>query len=138
MSLLKRHWTNADRLLKVLENYLMEGVLVSELVLNNNAKLMGTARECNVTIRWLMLRMLNTHTHTHTHTLSLSLCLSLFVCLSCHLIHAFSNTLLIHVRDASVRVDSACGNKKVRELVMKGFDHSKLLLLVLKTAQVRP
>jgi hypothetical protein len=80
MSLLKRHWTNADRLLKVLENYLMEGVLVSELVLNNNAKLMGTARECNVTIRWLMLRMLNTHTHTHTHSLSLSLSLSL--CLS--------------------------------------------------------
>jgi hypothetical protein len=82
MSLLKRHWTNADRLLKVLENYLMEGVLVSELVLNNNAKLMGTARECNVTIRWLMLRMLNTHTHTHTHTHSLSLSLVILYTLS--------------------------------------------------------
>ena len=31
--------------------------------------------------------------------------------------------------------DSACLNKKVKELVMKGFDHAKLLVLILKTAQ---
>ena len=67
ISLLKRHWGNADRLLKVLENNLMEGVLVLDQVLNNNAKLMSTARECNVTIRWLMLRMSSHFKQHHQH-----------------------------------------------------------------------
>eukprot|EP01094_Clydonella_sp_ATCC50884_P026383 TRINITY_DN7212_c0_g1_i1.p1 TRINITY_DN7212_c0_g1~~TRINITY_DN7212_c0_g1_i1.p1 ORF type:complete len:1153 (+),score=449.83 TRINITY_DN7212_c0_g1_i1:73-3531(+) len=81
-----RHWTNAKRLLELSEQYLMEGILGTDLVLEKNAKLLKHARDCNVAIRWLMLH-------------------------------------------------SACQNKKVREMVMKGFDPQTLLVLILKTAQ---
>ena len=43
------------RLLKNVDVYLKEGVLNREFVLDNIAKLMAVVRDCNVTIRWIML-----------------------------------------------------------------------------------
>ena len=37
------------------ENYLTEGTLVADFVLDNVGKLMNCLRECNVTLRWIML-----------------------------------------------------------------------------------
>ena len=36
-------------------NYLREGVLVEEFILDSIPKLMNCLRDCNVTLRWLML-----------------------------------------------------------------------------------
>ncbi|XP_041358411.1 WASH complex subunit 5-like [Gigantopelta aegis] len=48
-----------DRLHPLLEKYLKEGVLKEEFVLDNIPKLMNCMRECNVTLRWLMLHTSN-------------------------------------------------------------------------------
>lgn len=48
----------ADKLQKVypqVQQYLKEGVLQEEFVLDNIPKLMAAIRDCNVTLRWLML-----------------------------------------------------------------------------------
>jgi len=37
------------------EEYLTEGTLVEEYVLDNISKLMNDLRTCNVTLRWVML-----------------------------------------------------------------------------------
>ncbi|XP_071117463.1 WASH complex subunit 5-like [Haliotis cracherodii] len=50
-----RYSQKLERLHPVLEKYLKEGVLVEEFVLDNIPKLMNAIRECNVTLRWLML-----------------------------------------------------------------------------------
>ena len=36
-------------------DYLNEGTLVEDYVLDNISRLMGCLRECNTTIRWIML-----------------------------------------------------------------------------------
>ena len=37
------------------EQYLKEGTLVEDYVLDNVSRLMGCLRECNVTLRWVIL-----------------------------------------------------------------------------------
>jgi WASH complex subunit strumpellin len=51
----QRHITKMPKLNKVILQYLKEGVLVEETVLDSIAKLLDVMREANVTIRWLML-----------------------------------------------------------------------------------
>ena len=46
---------NLQRLTVTLQKYLKEGVLQDEFVMDNIPKLMNVMRECNVTLRWLML-----------------------------------------------------------------------------------
>ena len=38
-----------------MEEYLTEGTLVEDYVLDNISKLMGCLRSCNVTLQWVML-----------------------------------------------------------------------------------
>ena len=56
-----RHGKKTEQLIPMVSNYLKEGVLREEFVLDHIPKLMNVLRECNVTIQWLML---------HTATLS--------------------------------------------------------------------
>jgi len=46
-----------DQCQKVLDQYLTEGVLTEEYILDNLNKLLAATREANVTIRWLMLHL---------------------------------------------------------------------------------
>ena len=63
--------TLCDCIICQVEGYLTEGTLAEDFVLDNVGKLMNCLRECNVTLRWIML-------HTAAgETLSLSLSLSL-------------------------------------------------------------
>ncbi|XP_033109698.1 WASH complex subunit 5-like, partial [Anneissia japonica] len=50
-----RYDQRLQKLRKVARHYLTEGSLTEEYVLDNIPKLMNCLRECNVTIRWLML-----------------------------------------------------------------------------------
>ncbi len=42
---------------KQVEDYLTEGTLVEDYVLDNIGRLMSCIRECNVTLRWIMLHI---------------------------------------------------------------------------------
>ena len=44
---------------KALNHYLKEGVLVEEYILSHRSKLMNNLRDCNVTLRWIMLAKLS-------------------------------------------------------------------------------
>ena len=44
-----------ERLIPGVQQYLKEGVLGEEFVLDNIPKMMNVLRECNVTLRWMML-----------------------------------------------------------------------------------
>ena len=46
---------------KMLQHYLTEGVLTDEFALDNTPQLLHCVRECNVTIRWLMLHRTARH-----------------------------------------------------------------------------
>lgn len=46
-----------DSVLKMLDQYLTEGVLNEEYILEHIHKLLNSLREANVTIRWLFLRI---------------------------------------------------------------------------------
>jgi WASH complex subunit strumpellin len=48
-------WTRVPTLLTTLGNLLREGVLTEQFILENRSSLLATLRECNVTLRWLML-----------------------------------------------------------------------------------
>ena len=48
--------TKVPKLLQQLKQLLTEGVLIEQFVLENIAKLLNTLRECNTTIRWLMMQ----------------------------------------------------------------------------------
>lgn len=50
-----RYGAKAGNLISVVQNYLKEGVLRDDYVLDNIPKLMNVMRECNVTLRWMML-----------------------------------------------------------------------------------
>ncbi|XP_077866142.1 WASH complex subunit 5-like [Saccoglossus kowalevskii] len=50
-----RYATKVPKLNDLVKRYLQEGTLTEEYVLDNIPKLMNCLRECNVTIRWLML-----------------------------------------------------------------------------------
>ena len=50
-----RHGEHVDKLIPQLEQYLKEGVLREEFLLDNIAKLMNVMRQANVTLRWIML-----------------------------------------------------------------------------------
>lgn len=50
-----RHIVNVKTVNNQVLNFLKEGVLIEEYVLDNIPKLMNLLRECNVTYRWLML-----------------------------------------------------------------------------------
>ncbi|XP_071483871.1 WASH complex subunit 5-like [Diadema antillarum] len=50
-----RHNKRLEQLVQMTKHYLTEGNLTEEYVLDNIPKLMNCLRECNVTIRWLML-----------------------------------------------------------------------------------
>uniref|UniRef100_H2YIV2 WASH complex subunit 5 n=1 Tax=Ciona savignyi TaxID=51511 RepID=H2YIV2_CIOSA len=60
----KQHALNHGQQLRTsvqsVNHFLKEGVLTSEFMLDNIPKLMNTLRECNVTMRWLMLHSINT------------------------------------------------------------------------------
>lgn len=53
------YWNRVDNVLKVLDQYLTEGILVEEFILENINRLLASLRDANVTIRWLIL-----HTNT--------------------------------------------------------------------------
>jgi WASH complex subunit strumpellin len=48
--------SKVPKLLAQLKQLLTEGVLIEQFVLENIAKLLNTLRECNTTIRWLMMQ----------------------------------------------------------------------------------
>ena len=50
-----RYSQKCEQLLPALNQYLKEGVLREDFVLDNIPKLMNVMRECNVTLRWMML-----------------------------------------------------------------------------------
>lgn len=50
-----RHCKKLDKLIGDTKHYLTEGTLTEEFVLDNIPKLMNCLRDCNVTIRWLIL-----------------------------------------------------------------------------------
>ncbi|CAK9191029.1 unnamed protein product [Sphagnum troendelagicum] len=54
-----KHSSKVPQLLLELSRFLSEGVLTQEFVLNNIQRLLACVRECNVTLRWLLL-----HYHT--------------------------------------------------------------------------
>lgn len=53
--LVDRYQQQVKRLIKDLEHYLTEGVLTETFVLDSINKLMNCLRDCNVTIRWLVM-----------------------------------------------------------------------------------
>lgn len=56
MKLKNLYWGKIDSVFKMLDQYLTEGVLGEEYILDHIQKLLTGLREANVTIRWLMLR----------------------------------------------------------------------------------
>lgn len=54
-----RHQGRLCRLIPRLQQLLKEGALQEEFVLDSVPKLLNTARECNVTLRWLLLHTVN-------------------------------------------------------------------------------
>ncbi|XP_035208571.1 WASH complex subunit 5-like [Stegodyphus dumicola] len=50
-----KYHTRVVKLVPQVENLLKEGALSEEIVLDNVPKLLNIARECNVTLRWLLL-----------------------------------------------------------------------------------
>lgn len=54
-NLKQNYWSSVDGVMKKLKQYLTEGVLVEEFILDNVNKLLASVREANVTMRWLML-----------------------------------------------------------------------------------
>lgn len=53
--LAERYVSRVPKLIKEVTTYLTEGVLLEEYVLDHIPKLMNCMRDCNVTLRWLML-----------------------------------------------------------------------------------
>jgi WASH complex subunit strumpellin len=51
-----RYVKRVEPLIQALGGFLTEGVLVEEFILEKRNKLMACLRDCNVTLRWLMLR----------------------------------------------------------------------------------
>lgn len=52
-----RYWNSVGPLTQELAGFLREGVLIEEYILDHIVKLLNCARNCNVTLRWLMLHM---------------------------------------------------------------------------------
>jgi len=50
-----KHHKHVKTLRKTLKYYLKDGQLIEEYVLNNVNRLLDSLRDCNVTIRWLLL-----------------------------------------------------------------------------------
>ncbi len=50
-----KHGNKMQSQIGSVQQYLKEGVLREEYVLDNIAKLMNVLRDCNVTLRWIML-----------------------------------------------------------------------------------
>ena len=63
---------NIGRMDKRVTEYLTEGTLVEEYVLDNVSRLMTCLRECNITIRWVML-------HCAPSRLSVCECVAMYV-----------------------------------------------------------
>jgi WASH complex subunit strumpellin len=55
-ALARKHWAAVPRCLETTRHYLTEGVLVDEYVLDNIVALLDAVRDCNVTLRWLLLQ----------------------------------------------------------------------------------
>lgn len=51
----KKYYHRLTKLIPKLKQLLKEGALVEDFVLDNVTKLLNTVRECNVTLRWLLL-----------------------------------------------------------------------------------
>jgi WASH complex subunit strumpellin len=64
-ALKQRYVKKMQPILEALKNYLTEGVLIEEFILERRNKLMATLRECNVALRWLVL-----HTRRSTKKLN--------------------------------------------------------------------
>ncbi len=50
-----KHGKKVEKLIGLVQQFLKEGVLREDYVLDNIPKLMNVIRECNVTLRWMML-----------------------------------------------------------------------------------
>ncbi|XP_064625131.1 WASH complex subunit 5-like isoform X1 [Lineus longissimus] len=50
-----KYAAKVEKLLPIVQQYLKEGVLQDEFILDSIPKLMNVLRECNVTIRWMMM-----------------------------------------------------------------------------------
>jgi WASH complex subunit strumpellin len=55
-ALARKYWTAVPQCLQTTRHFLTEGVLVDEYVLDNIAPLLDAVRNCNVTLRWLLLQ----------------------------------------------------------------------------------
>uniref|UniRef100_A0A914WC89 WASH complex subunit strumpellin n=1 Tax=Plectus sambesii TaxID=2011161 RepID=A0A914WC89_9BILA len=53
--LASHHGNQIETIVKVLRQFLSEGILTKEYILDNMSKLLKSLRSCNVTLRWLML-----------------------------------------------------------------------------------
>ncbi|KYQ93508.1 hypothetical protein DLAC_06205 [Tieghemostelium lacteum] len=60
----QKHWNDVTVLNKLVNSYLVEGLLVEEYIVDNIHKIITCLRRCNVTIRWLTL-----HTNASTKKL---------------------------------------------------------------------
>ncbi|CAK8692488.1 unnamed protein product [Clavelina lepadiformis] len=56
----QQHGQQLKKTYQMVSHFLKEGVLTEDYLLDNIPKLMNCLRECNVTLRWLMLHTLNT------------------------------------------------------------------------------
>ena len=50
-----KHGKKVEKLIPLVQQFLKEGVLREDYVLDSIPKLMNVIRECNVTLRWMML-----------------------------------------------------------------------------------
>jgi len=60
-SVQQKYWKDLIELNKMVDDYLVDGLLVDEYIMDNIHKIITCIRRCNVTIRWLML-----HTNAST------------------------------------------------------------------------
>ena len=56
LNLRNKYWNGLPKLLQTLHNYLREGVMTEQFILEQRSTLIATLRECNIIVRWLMLR----------------------------------------------------------------------------------
>lgn len=105
---------------------LQEGALNEDVVLDHVNKVVNVVRECNVTLRWLML-----HTAALPPGLSKEVFLSLSICTIIFLLNIHSSNFWTAVTDANKRC------RQVRDQIISDakYDPLQVFELLLNTAQ---
>jgi len=119
-SLRDKYWNKIPAMISGVKQFLTEGVLTEEYVLVHHQKLIAALRECNITIRWLML-----------HTTDLP--------------YIFNRAGMLSDRGNFLLSDVFKNSKAVREIILQQdlkadlkarFNPDGVLLLLLYTAQL--